>query len=142
MKKQIKSKLYDYECPDCGWKASRGSFLLSPACSLCGSENLPIITEREIVKEIETHESYTEEDYARVRKITQDIIDGKPLEEIEGLDLGESSREAGLEPLFRLKRMVLRGTQRVEFFRIMSEPSCGEYMWCNPLADQSEHEYY
>lgn len=96
-KKQLKFKIYQHECVDCGWKIWRDYPIEEGAiCSACESTNPPTITEDELIREIVINESYTPEEYENAKRIAQEIVDGKPLEEIEGLNLG---RDMKTEPL-------------------------------------------
>jgi hypothetical protein len=86
-KKQLKFRIYKYECNECGHSTWRDYLLEDPVCTECGSAASPKITEDELVKEIVMYDAYTPEDYENAKRIAQEIIDGKPLEEIDGLQL-------------------------------------------------------
>jgi hypothetical protein len=97
MKKQLKFKIYQHECVDCGWKIWRDYPIVdSPRCSQCESTNPPKITEDELIREMIINDTYSPEDYDRAKRIAQEIIDGKPLEEIDGLNVA-SDMLASLE---------------------------------------------
>lgn len=89
-KKQLKFKIYKYECVDCGHNTWRDSVLEAPICTECQSTAPPKVTEDELVKEIVVNDTYTPEDYENAKRIAHEIIDGKPLEEIDGLNLGDT----------------------------------------------------
>jgi hypothetical protein len=156
MKKRIKSKLFDYTCPQCGWKTSRGTRLFSPACSLCGSEEPPIITEREIVKEVEINQTYTSSDYSEIKRITREIEEGKALEEIEGLGLGDSldvnpeshfclrSRKMIVPSIVKRSKMICgRMDEVLDVFRKTSDGDCSCKKFEEPVAEEDpKHDYY
>lgn len=79
----------EYKCLDCGWSTSRLIRINNPRCSKCDSSNTEV-TEKEVEIEVERYQTYTPEDYRKVHKINMDIINGVPLEEIEGLKLEET----------------------------------------------------
>jgi hypothetical protein len=85
-KKQLKFKIYQHECVDCGWKTWRDFVIEDPICSKCESTNTKV-TEDELIREIVVNDTYTPEEYENAKRIAQEIVDGKPLEEIEGLGL-------------------------------------------------------
>ncbi len=89
-KKQIRFKIYRHECSDCGHSTWRDYVIEDAVCSECGSPAPPKVTEDELVKEIVMNDTYTPEDYENAKRIAQEIVDGKPLEEIEGLNLGDA----------------------------------------------------
>jgi hypothetical protein len=88
-KKQLKFKIYQHECVDCGWKIWRDYEIESPVCSKCESTKPPKITEDELIRELIINDTYDPEDYENAKRIAQEIIDGKPLEEIEGLNVSD-----------------------------------------------------
>jgi hypothetical protein len=142
-KKLIKSKILKHECPDCGWFAWRGINLQNATCSQCGCEKPPIITEDEIIREITFPDAYTQEEYEEAKRITRDIIDGKPLEEIEGLDLAEANTHAYHEPRPHTRRMIMPGRRArmiaTQQLRIVAGSRGASW----PLADSEEpKEYY
>lgn len=156
MKKEIKSRLFDYTCPNCGWKASRGSRLFSPSCSLCGSEEPPVITEREVVKEVESYQTYSEDELADAKRIADEIQSGKPLEEIEGIylgdeDLRQSARACG--NTVRVKHFShlypCRGSVPIRCIAKFSPEVFIDYADCccrrfeDPIAEEDPtHDYY
>jgi hypothetical protein len=94
-KKQLKFKIYQHECVDCGWKIWRDFVIEDPICSKCESTNTKV-TEDELIREIVVNDTYTPEEYENAKRIAQEIVDGKPLEEIEGLGLGTDLTEDAL----------------------------------------------
>jgi hypothetical protein len=96
-KKHLKFKIYQHECVDCGWKIWRDYIIPEPICSACESTNPPKITEDELVREIVINDTYTPEEYENAKRIAQEIVDGKPLEEIDGLGLSDADMK--MEPL-------------------------------------------
>ena len=93
MKKELVFKIYRHECPDCGHSTWRDYILEFPICNECQSVNPPKVTEDTLVREIILNDAYTPEQYEEVRRLTQELIDGKPLEEIKGLYLGKDDEE-------------------------------------------------
>lgn len=88
--KQIRFKIYRHECSDCGHSTWRDYVIEDAVCIECGSPAPPKVTEDELVKEIVMNDTYTPEEYENAKRIAQEIVDGKPLEEIEGLNLGDT----------------------------------------------------
>lgn len=131
-KKQLKFKIYQHECVDCGWKIWRDYEIKDPICSNCESTNPPNITEDELIREIIINDTYETEDYEKAKRIAQEIADGKPLEEIEGLDLGDDldissepmmlSRELGSGISGDLRVCVLKGFVSIQSVPIMNLP--------------------
>ena len=108
MKKEVVFKIYRHECVDCGHSTWRDYILEMPICSECQSVNPPKVTEDTLVREIVLNDTYTPEQYEEIRRITQEIIDGRPLEKIKGLYLEKDSDEEICEgiPNWLLKTMV------------------------------------
>jgi hypothetical protein len=110
MIKQYKFKIYKHECVECGWSIWRDYVINDAVCSQCGSAIPPHITEEELVREITVYDTYTPEDYARAKKVAVDILAGVPLEEIEGLDLGNYTQfyTKSSPHLLRLEPEIIR----------------------------------
>jgi hypothetical protein len=90
MKRKQKMLVNEYTCLDCGWTTTRVMRLVPPTkCSRCDSSNTQGV-EKELEVEIETYETHTPEDYRKAHRITMDLINGVPLEEIKELGLEES----------------------------------------------------
>lgn len=124
-KKQIKFKIYQYECVDCGWKIWRDYIIDSPICSSCQSTRPPTIVEDELVKEVVINDTYTPEDYEQAKRIAQEIIEGKPLEEINGLILGI---DENLRSIAKRSRMLGMNLMR-EFILKDISAGGGGYSW-------------
>jgi hypothetical protein len=92
---KIKHSVINYEC-SCGWISSRVMRMHNPVCSRCGSTT-PKITENELVTETELYSYHTPEEYSNITRIISEIIEGKPIEDIEGLrineDIGRTTEE-------------------------------------------------
>jgi hypothetical protein len=115
IKKEFKFKIYKHECVECGHSTWRDFIIEDPMCVQCQSTNPPNITEDELVKEVVINNSYTPEDYAQAKRIAQEIIDGKPLEEIEGLglDFSPDTMEPCTIPIFfRSRRQIVPGMMK------------------------------
>jgi hypothetical protein len=95
-KKQLKFKIYQHECVDCGWKIWRDYIVENPRCSNCESTSPPKITEDELIKEIILLDTAPREEYEQAKRITQEIVDGRSLEEIDGLGIDLSFTDSCL----------------------------------------------
>lgn len=144
-KKQLKFKIYQHECVDCGWKIWRDYPVENPKCSQCESTNPPKVTEDELIREMVTHDTYTPEDYERAKRIAQEIVDGKPLEEIEGLDVSTDLLSAAEEGDVWVTAAFPSGGGYSEIERVYFKYCCivgGMTASFGPLAEPSTHSYY
>lgn len=107
-KKELKFKIYQHECVDCGWKIWRDYVIEDPVCSKCESTKPPKVTEDELVREIIINDTFNPQDYERAKQVAQDLIDGKPLEEIDGIELYESvsDESLGVSGMAKSSRMI------------------------------------
>jgi hypothetical protein len=137
IKKELKFKIYRYECPECFHSTWRDYVVESPVCSECQSTKIPTVTEDELVREIVTNESHSPEEYERAKRITQDIIEGKPLEEIEGLDLSGDN----IIGFRRIIREWLATNEGAWSMRTVSEFSRGSLEAISPIS-QVKTSYY
>jgi hypothetical protein len=113
MKKELRFTIYNYECPDCGHKIWRDFLIKNPCCLDCGSTNPPIVTEDVLVKYMEILDTFTSEQFEEAKRITLEICEGKPLEEIEGLEVFDMDDETMLtEPMGRYTML----SKAVSFF--------------------------
>jgi hypothetical protein len=101
MKNIIKNNMFMYTCAECGWSTARVFRMTYPRCSRCDSPHPPKVEEKEFLLETEFYETHTPEEYRKCRDVAMDIINGKPLEEIEGLDLDEELARTGEERALR-----------------------------------------
>jgi hypothetical protein len=108
MIKQLKFKIYRHECYDCGHTTCRDFVVEQPICVECKSTTPPIVTEEELIREIELYDTYTPEDYERAKKVAEDILAGVPLEEIDELELGDNIKDSRIPALF-MRACLLSG---------------------------------
>jgi hypothetical protein len=150
-KKELKFKIYKHECVECGHSTWRDFVIEKPVCVQCQSTKPPNIIEDVLVKEVVINDTYTSEDYAQAKRIAQEIIDGKPLEEIKGLELDVDfdSTDAhevtirALPPFFRMVRScVRRGSfARPEVIRMMATGRSRRLSF-EPTIDQPAKDNY
>ena len=140
MKKQMKFKIYRHECVECGHSTWRDYIVERAICYECLSTKPPKVTEDELIKQIEIRDTYTPEEYKQAKRIAQEIIEGKPLEEIEGLDLDDAE-----PPMFRFKKMlVFSASALAKKSRCLSGLSqrLHYHRGVNPLRDESAKDNY
>jgi hypothetical protein len=143
-KKQLKFKIYQHECVDCGWKIWRDYIVENPRCSQCESTNLPKISEDELVKEIVMLDTNPKEEYEQAKRIVQEIVDGKSLEEIDGLELDFNSSKETI--WLHMTDHLIFVSSLAKKSRMISNCFCSaigiQGGALDPLADNSKDNYY